>query len=103
MFNNEEPADYNGEVATGTLTEADLAGDMSWEEFTKAMVAGDIYVNLHTEQYPNGKIRGQVEMAEEGDEMPTTSSNGPLYTLIGMLVALSGGLSLFNRGTKKTA
>ncbi len=103
LFNNEEPVDYDGEVATGTLTEADLAGDMSWEEFTKAMVAGDIYVNLHTEQYPNGEIRGQVEMAEEGHEMPTTSSNGPLYTMIGMLMAVSGGLLLFNRKQKKTA
>lgn len=103
LFNNEAPVDYNGEVASGTLTEADLAGDMSWEDFTKAMVAGEIYVNLHTEQYPNGELRGQVEMVEEGDEMPTTSTDGPLYTMIGLLVATTGGLLLFSRGKKRTA
>ncbi|ANU10142.1 CHRD domain-containing protein [Planococcus antarcticus DSM 14505] len=101
LFENAEPMDYNGEVATGTLTEADLAGDMNWEEFTAAMVAGDIYVNLHTEQYPDGEIRGQVEMA--GDEMPTTATNGPLYTMIGLFTALMGGLLLFGRKQKKTA
>lgn len=103
IFENAEPVDYNGEVATGTVTEADLAGEMSWEEFTKAMVAGDIYVNLHTEQYPDGEIRGQVVKADEGDEMPTTASNGPLYTLLGMLVALTGGFLLLGRNNKKTA
>ncbi|MGE6414162.1 CHRD domain-containing protein [Planococcus kocurii] len=101
LFKNDAPMDYDGEVATGTLTEADLAGDMSWEDFTKAMVAGDIYVNLHTEEYPDGEIRGQVEMA--GDEMPTTATNGPLYTMIGVLMALMGGLVLFGRNQKKTA
>lgn len=100
LFENDEPMDYNGEVATGTVTAEDLAGDMNWEEFTKAMVAGNIYVNLHTEQYPDGEIRGQVMM---GDEMPTTASNGPLYTMLGMLMALTGGLLFIGRRNKKTA
>lgn len=103
LFENAEPMDYDGEVATGTLTEADLAGDMSWEDFTASMVAGDIYVNLHTEQYPEGEIRGQVTMAGEGDEMPTTASNSPLYTMIGTLLALAGGLYVIGRSNKKTA
>ncbi|MGO1060523.1 CHRD domain-containing protein [Planococcus sp. FY231025] len=101
LFTNEEPMDYDGEVVSGTVTEADLAGEMGWEEFTQAMVAGDIYVNLHTEQYPDGELRGQVMMA--GDEMPTTASNGPLYTLIGMLMALVGGFFIIGRSAKKTA
>ena len=101
LFENAEPMDYDGEVATGTLTEADLAGDMNWSDFTKAMVGGDIYVNLHTEQYPEGEIRGQVEMA--GEEMPTTASNGPLYTMFGILLAMAGGFLLLGRNNKKTA
>lgn len=100
LFENGEPMDYNGEVATGTVTAEDLVGDMNWEEFTKAMVEGNIYVNLHTEQYPDGEIRGQVMM---GDEMPTTASNGPLYTMLGMLMVLTGGLLFIGRSNKKTA
>lgn len=100
LFENGEPMDYNGEVATGTVTAEDLIGDMNWEEFTKAMVEGNIYVNLHTEQYPDGEIRGQVMM---GDEMPTTASNGPLYTMLGMLMVLTGGLLFIGRNNKKTA
>lgn len=100
LFENGEPMDYNGEVATGTVTAEDLVGDMNWEEFTKAMVEGNIYVNLHTEQYPDGEIRGQVMM---GDEMPTTASNGPLYTMLGMLMVLTGGLLFIGRNNKKTA
>lgn len=100
LFENGEPMDYNGEVATGTVTAEDLIGDMNWEEFTKAMVEGNIYVNLHTEQYPDGEIRGQVMM---GDEMPTTASNGPLYTMLGMLMVLTGGLLFIGRSNKKTA
>jgi LPXTG-motif cell wall-anchored protein len=103
FLDNAEPTDYDGEVVTGTVTEADLAGDMSWDDFTAAMAAGDIYVNLHTEQYPDGELRGQVMMAGEGDEMPTTASNSPLYTLIGMLIALTGGLYILGRSNKKTA
>ncbi|TWT24348.1 CHRD domain-containing protein [Planomicrobium sp. CPCC 101110] len=103
IFENDEPMDYNGEVATGTFTEEDLSGEMSWDEFTEAMVAGDIYVNLHTEEYPDGEIRGQVEMAGEGDEMPTTATNGPLYTMLGLLAALTGGILLSGRNNKKTA
>ncbi|MDN7247034.1 CHRD domain-containing protein [Planococcus shenhongbingii] len=103
LFENAEPTDYNGEVASGTLTEADLAGDMSWDQFTEALVAGDIYVNLHTEQYPEGEIRGQVVMAGSGDEMPTTASNGPLYTMLGLLAAVTGGFMLISQRSKKAA
>lgn len=101
IFQNDEPMDYNGEVASGTFSEEDLTGEMSWDEFTEAMVAGDIYVNLHTEQYPDGEIRGQV--MGEGDEMPTTATNGPLYTMLGTLIALTGGILLIGRNNKKTA
>ncbi|WP_059105794.1 CHRD domain-containing protein [Shouchella shacheensis] len=81
LFENEEAMDYNGEVATGTLTEEDLVGDLSWEEFSMALVAGEVYANLHTEQFPDGEIRGQLdENAEEAammpDEMPQTGLGG---------------------------
>lgn len=103
LFENTEPTDYNGEIATGTLTADDLVGDMSWEDFAMALVAGEIYVNLHTEEYPGGEIRGQLAAdAAEGDEMADTATNGPLYTLIGLLAVLLGGVMLIGRRNKAT-
>ncbi|QKS70015.1 CHRD domain-containing protein [Paenalkalicoccus suaedae] len=100
LFENDEPMDYDGEVASGTLSADDLVGELSWEEFSMALVAGDIYANLHTDTYPDGEIRGQLmsdgDEAEEGDAMPNTASNGLLYTMLGMGAAL-GGVVLLGR------
>lgn len=76
LFHNDEPMDYDGDVASGTLTADDLVGDLSWEEFSMALVAGDVYANLHTEEYPDGEIRGQLDKyaqdaAMEEANMPT--------------------------------
>ncbi|WP_252314377.1 CHRD domain-containing protein [Sinobaca sp. H24] len=102
LFENEEGMDYDGEVATGTLTEDDLVGDMTWEEFSGALVAEEAYVNLHTEEYPDGEIRGQVETVSEDeaaampDEMPQTgmggaSNDGWMTTFWASITALVGG------------
>lgn len=101
LFENEEGMDYDGEVATGTLTEDDLVGDLSWEEFSMALVAGDTYVNLHTEEYPDGEIRGQLENVTDDeaampDEMPQTgmggaSNDGWMTTFWASITALVGG------------
>ncbi|QHJ71338.1 CHRD domain-containing protein [Planococcus halotolerans] len=101
LFENEEPMDYNGEVATGTLNADDLVGDMTWQDFSMALVAGDIYVNLHTEEYPDGEIRDQL--VAEGDEMADTASNGPLFTMVGLFAILMGGILLIGRRQKATA
>ncbi|WP_422124487.1 CHRD domain-containing protein [Planococcus sp. X10-3] len=103
LFANDEAIDYNGEIASGTLTADDLAGDMAWEDFAMALVAGEIYVNLHTEEYPDGEIRGQlVADSAEGDEMADTASNGPLYTVIGIFAVLLGGVMLVWRRNQAT-
>lgn len=105
LFENAEPVDYNGEIATGTLTADDLVGDLTWQEFSMALVAGEVYVNLHTEEYPDGEIRGQLVAEDgyaEGDEMADTASNGPLYTMIGMLAVVLGGAMLIGRRNKTT-
>lgn len=66
LFHNDEPMDYDGDIASGTLHADDLVGDLSWEEFSMALVAGDVYVNIHTETYPDGELRGQLdEYAQE--------------------------------------
>ncbi|GAJ99717.1 CHRD domain-containing protein [Geomicrobium sp. JCM 19055] len=85
LFHNDEPMDYNGDIASGTLHADDLVGDLSWEEFSMALVAGDVYANIHTEDYPDGELRGQLdeyaqnaamEKATMPTEMPQTGMGG---------------------------
>ncbi|GAK10477.1 CHRD domain-containing protein [Geomicrobium sp. JCM 19039] len=85
LFENDEPMDYNGDVASGTLYADDLVGDLTWEEFSMALVAGEVYANLHTEEYPEGEIRGQLdeyaqdaamEKANMPTDMPQTGMGG---------------------------
>jgi hypothetical protein len=48
---------------TGTITADDLEGPMvgsPLSDLMDAMENGETYVNIHTEQYPNGEIRGQI-------------------------------------------
>jgi hypothetical protein len=57
------PGRSSGILATGTITEDDLVGPLAGaglEELLEQMRAGGTYVNVHTEQYPPGEIRGQI-------------------------------------------
>jgi hypothetical protein len=56
----------SGEV-TGTIDPADVIGPAAqgidpgeFDEFVRAMKAGATYVNVHTSQYTDGEIRGQI-------------------------------------------
>ncbi|WP_187254598.1 CHRD domain-containing protein [Alkalicoccus halolimnae] len=116
----QEPEDVDGELASGTFGEDDLAGDMTWDELLEAMTGEGLYVNVHTDEYPAGEIRGQImeedtkaedndmnetdndadagsDNDEEGNEMAATASTAPLFTLIGMLAALAGGALILGR------
>jgi len=58
------PGRFNGVLATGTITADDLVGPLAGaelEELIEAMLAGNLYVNVHTSQFPPGEIRGQIE------------------------------------------
>lgn len=64
---------FAGTLAEGTLTEDDLVGPLegaSPEEAAERMDAEGVYVNVHTEQYPDGEIRGQIVPDEEPVEEP---------------------------------
>ncbi|HUJ09538.1 MAG TPA: CHRD domain-containing protein [Verrucomicrobiae bacterium] len=54
---------FSGCLIQGTLTAADLIGPMKGQtiaDLVHKMKSRDIYVNVHTQQFPEGEIRGQV-------------------------------------------
>lgn len=61
LFKNDSPTSEVSE--TGSITPDKLEGPMAGKQLTDlaaAMSNGDTYVNVHTEQNPNGEIRGQI-------------------------------------------
>ena len=56
----ETPSVENGLLAQGTIA----ADDPSRAALEFALITGEAYVNVHTADYPNGEIRGQLEPAE---------------------------------------
>src|SRR6266568_3295439 len=59
-------------LAEGTRTAADLNTQASpsitsWNDFVKALLAGNTYVNVHTTANPGGEIRGQLAHEHESE------------------------------------
>lgn len=57
------PGRFDGVLAEGTITAADLVGPMAGQPLSvllDAMNAGNTYVNVHTLANPGGEIRGQI-------------------------------------------
>ena len=53
-----------GLLTEGTFTAEDLAGPlegMSLDDLIEGIIVGTAYVNVHTNVYPDGEIRGQIE------------------------------------------
>jgi hypothetical protein len=57
------PGRSSGVLATGTFTAENLVGPLagqSLDALLDAFLGGDLYVNVHTSQYPPGEVRGQI-------------------------------------------
>ena len=66
LFKTETPSaePINGNLASGNITNANLEGPMTGKtliDLNKSMELGETYVNVHTQENPNGEIRGQIK------------------------------------------
>jgi len=69
----------DGLLASGTFTADDLMEDLAGgtlEDLVAEMVAGNAYVNAHTEVYPAGEIRGQIVAGDGAVEQPDRVDTG---------------------------
>jgi hypothetical protein len=55
---------FSGEIAKGTITDKDLIGPLAGKtvgDLVKMIKDGGTYVNVHTDKYPDGEVRGQIK------------------------------------------
>ncbi len=74
------PGNFTGLLARGNISASDLVGPMQGKNLTDlktAIMAGQLYVNVHTTQNPNGEIRGQID----GSKLWTSAMAIPMSPL----------------------
>lgn len=83
---------------SGTITEANLTGPLAgkWADFSKALAAGQLYVNFHTLANPGGEIRAQLATAAPAAPATGNAAAGspaarPWLALMAGVLAVSGG------------
>lgn len=64
ITNEKKAGKFSGTLAEGTITKKELMGSLmgkSVEDLVKQIKKGNAYLNVHTDKYPNGEIRGQIK------------------------------------------
>lgn len=71
--------EFNGILAEGVIRPEDLKNGITIEELLESLTKGNAYVNVHTEKFYMGAIRGQVYSEEFAsrmmDENPPAAGN----------------------------
>jgi hypothetical protein len=55
---------FSGEIAKGTITNKGLVGPLAGKtigDLVEMIKSGGAYVNVHTDKYPDGEVRGQIK------------------------------------------
>lgn len=68
--------EFNGTLVDGVIRPEDLKNGITFEELVESLSNGNAYVNVHTEKFVMGAIRGQVhlgEFAAHMEENPTAA------------------------------
>ena len=78
LFGSVDPGvdgiDVSGSISAGDVI-GDIAGD--FDALVAALNSGNAYVNVHTEMYPGGEVRGQIAAAAaQATSFSTTLSGG---------------------------
>ena len=104
LYGPSDPTDrVDGRLARGVLTEDDLVGgpfEGDFSGFLAALGHGDLYVNVHTAEFPGGEIRGQIGVRKaieiedgDGNRPPNgtiTSPEGDVSVTPGESVSFAG-------------
>lgn len=55
---------FSGDLAKGTITDKTLVGPLAGKtigDLVEMIKSGGAYVNVHTDKYPDGEVRGQIK------------------------------------------
>jgi len=70
---------FNGTLAEGVIGTEDLENGVTYEELIESLRNDNAYVNVHTEKFVMGAIRGQVhseQYTSHMERMPTAAGSG---------------------------
>lgn len=77
FFGSVDPG-QDGISVSGSIAAADVVGPLAgnFAALVEAISSGNAYVNMHTETYPAGEVRGQILAAVAPGALPFTGSGG---------------------------
>ena len=71
LYKSDTPQQMSGILAKGNITADTFQGPMAGKQLSDlitAMQNGETYVNIHTQQNPDGEIRGQIMLSNSSSD-----------------------------------